>query len=136
VGATRGHLLDNNIISILLRPKDPRYAAIKARFEAIQPTERGPIFLPVIAIAEIEAGMAKADIPDLSQGELVRRFFSDYPHHLAVDDGTVEPYALIRGQLWRDYGTPKSKGRGHIEKLPEELMDRVTGKALGIDERD
>jgi predicted nucleic acid-binding protein len=32
------------------------------------------------------------------------------------------------------YATPKT--RGHKEKLPEELFDKVTGKQLGIDERD
>lgn len=66
---------------------------------------------------------------------MVRAFFADYPHHLPVDDNTVEPYALIRAQLWRDYGTTKSRG-GSKERVPEELVERVSGKSLGIDERD
>jgi hypothetical protein len=32
------------------------------------------------------------------------------------------------------YATPKP--RGHKETLPEQLFDRVTGRDLGIDERD
>ena len=45
--------------------------------------------------------------------------------------------ALIRAQLWRDYGTPKNKKRGgYKEIVPEDLVERVFGKSLGIDERD
>jgi len=126
-----GYLLDNNVISILMRPNDPRYLDVKTRFEELGAS---PVYLPVIAIAEIEYGMAKAYKPDEQQQNAVRRFFADYPNHLAIDDGTIEPYALIRAQLWRDHAT--RKGSRHIEKLPEELVHRESGKLLGIDERD
>lgn len=126
-----GYLLDNNVISILMRPKDPRHAQVKASLKALGAS---PVYLPVIAIAEIEYGMAKADNPDERERAKVRQFFADYPIHLAIDDNTVEPYALIRAQLWRDHGT-KMK-RGHKEKLPEEITHRESGKLLGIDERD
>ena len=129
-----GHLLDNNIISILLRPTDPLHGRIRARFETLKPGVK--VFLPVIAIAEIESGMAKAVNIDPDQRDALRKFFRDHPLHRGIDDDTVEPYALIRGQIWRDYATPKPSGRGHIEKLPEELLERVSGKSLGIDERD
>lgn len=131
--ASSGYLLDNNIISILVRPADPIHAAVKARFQKLGDA---PVFLPVVAIAEIEAGMAKANTPDETQRADVRRFFNEYPLHLAIDDNTVEPYALIRARLWRDFATPKTSGRGHKERLPEELLARDTGKSLGIDERD
>jgi predicted nucleic acid-binding protein len=126
-----GYLLDNNVISILMRPRDPRYPRVKARFEALGAS---PVFLPVIAVAEIEYGMAKADKPDPQQRNAVRRFFADYPIHLSIDDNTVEPYALIRAQLWRNCAT--KIGSRHKEKLPEELMHRESGRLLGIDERD
>ncbi len=126
-----GYLLDNNVISILMRPKDPRYSLVKTRFDGLGTS---PVYLPVIAIAEIEYGMAKADKPDEQQRNAVRRFFADYPIHLSVDDNTVQPYSLIRAQLWRDCAT--KIGSRHKEKLPEELMCRESGKLLGIDERD
>jgi predicted nucleic acid-binding protein len=66
----------------------------------------------------------------------VRQFFIDYPFHLGIDDNTVEPYALIRSQIWHDYATPRGSGAAHKEKQPEDLTDRVSGKSLGIDERD
>ena len=131
---TSGYLLDNNIISILAQPTNSRHEPMKKRFEAIG---TAPVFLPVIAIAEIEFGMQKTKAPDAAQQAAVRQFFADYPLHLAIDDNTVEPYALIRAQIWQDYATPKGKtGRAHKEKQPEDLSDRVSGKSLGIDELD
>ena len=126
-----GYLLDTNVISILARPNTPQYAHIVAHLNAIHPA---PIFLPIIAIAEIESGMAKAENPDPNQQAEIRKFFKKYPLHIGVDDNTVEPYALLRAQLWKMHATKKK--RGHKEKLPEELEDKVTGKELGIDERD
>ena len=126
-----GYLLDNNIISILVTPGDPRYPHVLTDFQML--TE-APVFLPVIAIAEIEFGMAKAERANEEQRSKVREFFRRYPNHLGVSDDTIEPYTLMRAQLWRDYATPRT--RGHTEKLPEELVDRVSGQSLGIDERD
>ena len=131
---TSGYLLDNNVISILAQPSNPRHAPMKQRFEALGDA---PVFLPVIAIAEIEFGMVKTKAPDAAQQAAVRQFFTDYPFHLHIDDNTVEPYALIRAQIWRDHATPKgTSGSAHKEKQPEDLTERVSGKSLGIDERD
>jgi predicted nucleic acid-binding protein len=92
------------------------------------------VWLPVVAIAEIEFGMAKADKVDETQRDEVRAFFQRYPQHLGFQDNTVEPYALLRAQLWKTHATKER--RGHKERVPEELFDRVTGKQLGVDERD
>jgi predicted nucleic acid-binding protein len=126
-----GYLLDNNVISVLARPTDPRYSIASAHLDRIG---ESPIFVPVIAIAEIEFGMLKAEAPDLEQQASLRQYLASFSTPLAVDRNTIEPYALIRAELWREHGTRKA--RGHKEKLPEELLDRVTGKELGIDERD
>ena len=126
-----GYLLDNNIISLLARPSDPRYSGISANFQAIHP---GPVFLPVIAIAEIEFGMMLSSSLNQEQKRALRDFFAQYPHHLSIDDNTIEPYAMLRAQLWREHGTRKR--RGYREKVPEALAERVSGKSLGIDERD
>jgi predicted nucleic acid-binding protein len=130
-----GYLLDNNAISILVRPGDPRHAHVMAKFAAIPSGTR--VGLPVMAIGEIEFGMAKVTPGDPAQRAAVRKFFRDHPLHFPVDDGTIEPYALVRAKLWELYGTPKGgKRRGHQEKLPDELRERATGQWIGIDERD
>lgn len=131
---TDGYLPDNNAISILMRPDDWRYPHVKSRFDGIGDA---PVALPVIAIAEIEFGMAKAATADLVQRAAVRKFFADHPWHLGIDDGTVEPYAIVRARLWELYGTPNGrKKRGHQERLPDQLRDRATAQWIGIDERD
>ena len=127
-----GYLLDTNIISILCRSSDPLYAAVRANLEAVS----GPVFLPVIGLAEIEFGLVKSEGSSDSQAKALREFLRQYPNHLGIDDNTIPPYAHLRAELWRDFGTPKESGKGHKEKLPEELMDRAAGKSLGVDERD
>ena len=129
--AVDGYLLDNNVISVLARPSDPRHDGIGVHLAGIG---NAPVMLPVIAIAEIEFGMAKAADPDPVQRAQLRKFFNRYPLHLGIDDNTVEPYSQLRAEIWRLYATPRQ--RGHKEKLPEQLKDRNTGKELGIDERD
>jgi predicted nucleic acid-binding protein len=131
VTAVDGYLLDNNVISVLARPSDPRYASIEGHMKAIGDA---PVLLPVVAIAEIEFGMAKATNPDAGQQAQLRAFFNQFPHHLGIDDNTIEPYSQLRAEIWRQHATPKN--RGHKERLPEQLKDRTTGKELGIDERD
>lgn len=125
---TKGYLLDTNIISYLARPKSPQYNSVRSHLSRLRNDE--PVLLPVIAIAEIEFGIAKAgDKLSDELKDVLRKFFESYPNHLGIGDNTVEPYSLVRAGLWRKYG-----GRRH--KVPEELFQKVTGKQLGIDERD
>src|SRR5262245_51698395 len=79
--------------------------------------------------------MLKATSPDPKQQASMRAFFKNYPI-LPFDHHAIEPYSLIRAKLWALHATLKSSGRGHVEKLSEELKDRATGMCLGIDERD
>ncbi len=122
------YLLDTNIISYLARPECAKYYNVKRHLSQVDSPER--VLLPVIAIAEIEFGIAWAG-PLLSDElkDVLRKFFESYPLHLGIDDNTVEPYSLVRAELWRRYG-------GKKKKVPEELFEKVTGKQLGIDERD
>ena len=121
-----GYLLDTNIISYLAKPKSPQHKNVKAHLSKRDKDE--PLMLPVIAIAEIEFGIARAGrkLSDELR-DVLRKFFESYPLHLGIDDNTVEPYSLVRAELWR-----KSKGG----KVPEDRFERFTGKQLGIDERD
>jgi predicted nucleic acid-binding protein len=94
----------------------------------------GPIFLPVIAIAEIEFGMNVGG-GDPGQAMSLHNFFHEYPEHLAIDDNTVEPYALLRGQIFQEHA-PQEHRRKEFKKKPEQLIDASTGLSLGIDEKD
>lgn len=131
----RDYQLDTNVISVLANPANPHFAHVKAQYDKI-PLE-AKVALPVIAIAESEFGMAKAATADPIQRAAVRKFFTEHPWHLGIDDATIEPYALVRAQLWNLYGTLKAgKRHSHQERLPDELRDKATAKWIGIDERD
>jgi predicted nucleic acid-binding protein len=133
------YLLDTNVISVAVRPSEPRYNSVTNHLRAAGSSY---VVLPVMAIAEIEDGMARVDAAGtlltaraVAQRAALRKFFSvDYPQHFAFDDNSIESYSLIRARLWIDFAN--IRGRKFIEKLPEELRDRPTGKLLGIDERD
>ena len=141
------YLLDTNIVITGFAEKAPNHKAVLSRLERLRGTG-STIMLPVITIAEIEFGLARlADNSEetvssdqsasIAQDPLkIREFLSNYPLHLPIDDDTVEPYSLIRAEIFRVHGAPKRDGRSAKKKLPEELLDRVTGKSLGIDERD
>jgi predicted nucleic acid-binding protein len=80
--------------------------------------------------------MAKANNPAAEpQQQRVRAFFRRY-QILPFDHHTIPLYSLLRAKLWHMCGSPKGSGRGHVQKLPEELCDPVSGLQLGIDERD
>ncbi|MBM3333639.1 type II toxin-antitoxin system VapC family toxin [Candidatus Sumerlaeota bacterium] len=131
------YLLDTNVVldAILPETHRPNRRAVLAKLEALKTTE-AKIALPVIAMAEVEFGLAKQDSPEQREIEAIRAFWRKHPLHVPIDDGTIEPYALIRGEVFRRYATARARGRTYREKLPENLCDRVTGKELGIDERD
>jgi tRNA(fMet)-specific endonuclease VapC len=125
-----GYLLDTNVISALADRTRADHATTARRLAAIG---NSPVLLPVMAIAEISFGMAKADNVAPQKRAELQTFFAQYVH-LPVDDGTVDPYSLIRAEIWRRFATPQK--RGHKEKRPEDLLDKVTGTELGIDEPD
>lgn len=97
------YLLDNNVISTLVRPTNSRYPAVKVKLSAI---DRASIALPIIAIGEIEFGMAKTTTADPVQQAAVRQFFKDHPWHIGIGSGTIQPYSLVRAKLWQLFGTP------------------------------
>ena len=127
------YLLDTNIICALVSPKHSNYVKATAKLRSLTP-ER--IFLPLIAIAEIRFGLAAVDNADQAQRAELERFFGTYPLHYGFDADTVEPYSLLRAQLFRTWATRDKRGRSFVEKQVWELVDQVTGKELGIDEAD
>ena len=127
------YLLDTNIICALVSPKHSNHVKATAKLRGVAP-ER--IFLPLIAIAEVRFGLAAVDNADQIQRAELERFFETYPIHYGFDADTVEPYSLLRAQLFRTWAARDRRGRSFVEKQVWELADQVTGKELGIDEAD
>lgn len=126
-----GRLLDTNVISRLAVPGRPDYANTKAHKDRLGDAI---VMVPVMAIAEINEGMARSGKTDSPQQKEMREFLATFPYPLPFDANTVPVYAALRAELWRQVGT--RQGRKWKEKCPEELVCRITGQELGIDERD
>lgn len=144
------YLLDNNIISILIkglsRPewgsKDPQFQNIHSKFKALKESH---VFIPVVAIAEIKFGLAVSEYfvarSALSPIVLAERknlddFFDKYENH-GFDEHSIDSYVQIRARLWKTHANPKTNGRrSYDESLPERLFDHQAGDHLQIDERD
>ena len=127
------YLLNTNIISALGDPDNP---GCEAASERLREVGEQFVVLPTMAVAEIEFGMAKApDIQPAKRKEL-RKFIAGFAQ-LPFDKHCVPPYALVRAEIWRAHAHPKThKPHLHKERRPEDLIDKVTGAELGIDEPD
>jgi predicted nucleic acid-binding protein len=87
-----------------------------------------------MSVAEIEFGLHCATATDTTKHDAVREALSKYAPPMPFNEHTIKPYAILRAELWRLRARLDKDGR-YIEKLPEDLC-AVSGKQLGIDERD
>lgn len=127
------YLLDTNVICALADAGRVSHTAAVSRFE--QATGQH-VRLPVPAVGEIEFGMQKAPDVRPDKRQELRAFMARFDQ-LPFDEHCIQPYAIVRAEVWRMFGTPKpAKPHKHDEKRPEDLLDKVTGTQLGIDEPD
>ncbi len=135
------YLMDTNVITSAVRTNAERHEKV---MNLIRQIGSSYIVLPSIAVAEIQEGLARVDAAGVTLGAdasaeraRLRQFLFDYPKRQAFDDFAIEAYSLIRARLWIEHATKKPKGKRSkwVEVLPEEL-GKITGKELGIDERD
>ena len=128
---TDAYLLDTNTICALA---DANRSAHESAVRRLQQA-RDFVLLPSPAVGEIEFGMAKAPNVKPDKRQILRDFIADF-NQLPFDEFCVQPYAFVRAELWLAHGTPKTRPGSHKEHHPEDLMDKVTGVELGIDEPD
>jgi predicted nucleic acid-binding protein len=126
------YLLDTNVISDLTDETRSGFAALSARFATAQPQQ---VLLPSMAVGEIRFGFAKAPNLRPDKRATIDTFIARF-EQVPFDKDCVEPYAIVRAELFKMHGTPEGKRSKFTEKHPEELTDKITGKELGIDEPD
>ena len=127
------YLLDTNVICALADVGRAGHTVAASRF---QQTGEQYVMLPSPAVGEIEFGMQKAPDVRPDKRQELRAFIARFDQ-LPFDEHCIQPYAIVRAQVWRMFGTPKpAKAHKHDEKRPEDLLDKVTGTQLGIDEPD
>lgn len=126
------YLLDTNVISDLTDETRAGHVALNARFASATPQQ---VLLPCMAVGEIRFGFAKAPNLRPDKRTTIDAFIARF-EQVPFDKDCVEPYAIVRAELFKMHGTPEGKRSKFKEKHPEELADKVTGKELGIDEPD
>lgn len=127
------YLLDNNIFSAVCDGKHPHHSEAE---HFLQKVGRNFVFVPCIVIAEVRYGCNVVFKKDSQRQADIEKFIKTFDKSVKnIGKHTTIPYAKIRAELFRKFGTKDAKNRIK-EKLPEELIDISTGKSLGIDEND
>jgi len=127
----RGYLLDTNIICYWFRPGTPENQNVVARVDSLDAAT--PLRVSAISLGEIEYGHRVASPADTPiQLQLNRFVQTQLPHVLDVRATTRIYYGEVRSRLFKKY----SPQRGRKALRPEQLLDPVTSKSLGIQEND
>jgi len=131
VNPMEGYLLDTNIASAAWDFGSPSHINVSQRLKELGDAI---VYVSAVTIAEVEFGLLTAPCIDLQRQSNVRSAMSNY-EILYVDQHTAEEYAEIRAELFLAH-SPKDR-RGRLTKrFIEDLVDRTTGKELGIQEND
>src|ERR1019366_9026296 len=128
------YLLDTHVICALADANHSGHMPVRKRFQRVDPQF---VLLPTMAVAETEFGMARAANVRPEKREELRQFIARF-EQLPFDVNCVQPYSVVRTELWRMHGTTRQRGKRFVydEKHPEQLCEKVTGMELGIDEPD
>ena len=97
--------------------------------------EESPLRISAITLGEIEYGhRAEAKGPPLPIQKQFHRFVRNIdPMVLRVGEHTAEHYGILRAALFEKYAPKDAKRK---IKRPEQLIDPITSKELGIQEND
>lgn len=92
------------------------------------------LLVSVITLGEIEWGHRDATEPNPSAQAAYFKFVSEkLPTSLDVSPNVAKVYGELRGRLFRKYARKPQRKKG---MLPEELIEQVTARSLGIQEND
>jgi len=127
-----GYLFDTNAVSPLWNARHPEHGTVKAFFSGVS---HSPVWLSIIALAEIEYGLKITPKMDIDSQNQVRREMSNHPLILDIDKHTIGPYSDLRAELFKNYSPRDRRGRLTV-KWPEDLIERMSAKELGVQEND
>jgi len=133
VNSIEGYLLDTNIASASWDYGAQNHSSVSQRLEELRDA-LAMVYVSVVSIAEVEYGLRIAPSIDAQRQSTVRSAMTSF-EVLHIDHHTAEEYAKIRANLFRTHSPRNSRGR-LTQKHVEDLVDRTTGKELGIQEND
>ena len=128
-----GYLLDTNAASVLWDARHADHSKIRSFLESVSPA---PVWISIIALAEVEYGLKTAPSMNVDLHRDVRGEMAKYPEVLKPDKHTIAPYSDLRAELFNAYAPRDRKGR-LTKKWPEDLFERTSAKELhGTQEND
>ncbi|MXZ03304.1 MAG: type II toxin-antitoxin system VapC family toxin [Chloroflexi bacterium] len=131
VTTTNAYLLDTNIASAAWDFGSPNHSVVRERLKQLASSI---VYVSAITIAEVEYGLEIAPNIDVERQSKVREAMQNYTV-LHVDHHTAPVYGKIRANLFRAHAPRNRRGRLSRRRV-EDLVDRTTGKELGIQEND
>ncbi len=126
------YLLDTNVASWLLDAQHKRHPDVVSFVN--QAGGDSHIYISRITIAEIQYGYKVHSNVDLVRKQAIEQRLKLFQPR-EIDRHTTEPYSDIRAKLFQEFASNAKKGKVSA-KRPEELVERTTGRELGIQEND
>ncbi len=131
MNSVEGYLLDTSIASASWDYGGPSHNYVRQRLEELGDAL---VYVSTVSIAEVEYGLQIAPSIDVKRQADVRSAMAGFKA-LHVDQHTAMTYAEIRANLFRAHAPRNRRGR-LTQKNVEDLVERTTGKELGIQEND
>jgi tRNA(fMet)-specific endonuclease VapC len=123
----RGYFLDTCVLSNWYKEDD----RILTRTRNL--TKGQPVWVSVTAWGEIEFGLRTAPPTKIDDVEEFKRFVARIAITREITQHTVPHYGQLRALLFEKFAP---KGKRNKSLRPEQLVDPVTSKELGIQEND
>ena len=126
-----GYLLDTNIVAYWFDTRRPQHERVAQHIQELP--EATPLMISAITLGKIEFGLQVSKVATPEQ-EAFRAFINtNLPMVLDVTQTTRIYYGILRADMFEKYA-PNVKCRGGLR--PEQLVDPMTSRELGIQEND
>ena len=128
----RGYLLDTNIVAYWYNEGCPEHAKVIEHVSAVP--KGAPLTISVVTLGEIEFGHRAQSPSDTPVQVRCNQFIAEqFPRQLEIGKATTIYYGAWRARLFEKLA-PREK-RTKVTR-PEQLVDPVTSRELGIQEND
>ena len=127
-----GYLLDTSVASWAWNEDSRHHQYARERLAQLS---YDLIFVSPFTLAEIEYGLQISTNMDAERRRAIRAAMGSYHQSLPIDKYTSEAYAAIRAALFQRFASRDLRQRFKTKRV-EDLVDRTTGQALGIQEND
>jgi len=123
----RGYLLDTNTVAYWFDADRPEHRKVVDGIHRLP--DGTPIRISAVTLGEIEYGHRAVSPDDTPVQVSFKQLLAErFPTVLPLRETTTIYYGAWRARLFEKFGPKK--------KRPEQLVDPVTGRELGIDEND